>query len=71
MKQGDSVHIKLTTRDVPHSLMIKEYELNIKTSPDLPGEATFVADKVGRFEWKCKTPCGSNHNEMRGTFIVE
>ena len=71
VKQGDKVRITLSTRDVSHSLSIKDYEINIPAAPNTPGVKEFVANKVGTFIWRCRTPCGISHQEMIGKLIVD
>lgn len=70
VKKGDTVTLKLSTRDVPHSLAITDYNVNVQAYPDAPGEQTFTADKAGEFTWRCKTPCGAGHTGMTGKLMV-
>ena len=71
VKQGDHVKIRLSTRDVGHSLNIREYGINIPAQPGIPGVKEFIADKKGTFTWHCRIPCGHSHGSMSGTFVVE
>jgi heme/copper-type cytochrome/quinol oxidase subunit 2 len=71
VKVGDKVHIHLTTRDVSHSFSIRDLKVSISTSPGVPGDGEFVADKTGTFRWHCGIPCGSGHKIMSGQLIVE
>lgn len=70
VKKGDTITIKLSTKDVPHSLAIADYNVNVQAYPDAPGEQTFIVDKAGEFSWRCKIPCGSEHTGMKGKLIV-
>ena len=72
VKKGEKVKITVTSKDVTHSLLIPE--LNVNSGPvakDQSGAVEFVADKSGTFEFRCATVCGVGHKDMKGTLIVE
>lgn len=71
VKEGDRVIIHLATRDVPHSLNIREFQINIPATPQKNGTGEFVASKKGTFQWNCRIPCGFGHSDMHGLLIVE
>jgi cytochrome c oxidase subunit 2 len=56
--------------DVTHGLYLDGYGINIKARPGLIGKATFVADKPGRFSFRCSETCGEFHPYMIGFLEV-
>lgn len=71
VKKGDTVRIVFTNQDGFHDWVIDEF--NAKTNKIGAGKTetiTFVADKVGTFEYYCSV--GSHRaNGMKGSLIVE
>lgn len=72
VKQGDTVRLKITSKDVLHGIVIPELGID---NTDIPvGETKtveFTASKKGRFEFLCSTFCGDRHIDMTGVIIVE
>ncbi len=79
VREGDTVDLAVANPDeFAHQLEISGY--NQKTPVLNPGESarlTFVADKVGVFEYHCSLPydpakkhCTPDHEQMRGYLIV-
>jgi nitrosocyanin len=71
VKKGDTVKITLTNKEGLHDWVLDEF--NAKTKRIKAGETdtvTFVADKVGTFEYYCSV---GNHRAMgmKGNLIVE
>ncbi len=71
VKKGDLVRLKITSADVKHSFMLKDYNLNVPLEPNQTQTIEFVADKAGTFSFRCGVPCGEGHRDMTGIFIVE
>lgn len=67
----DLVRIRLISEDVTHGLFIDGYGLNASAHPGQDGSLTFVADKTGRFSFRCSVTCGEFHPYMIGYLIVE
>ncbi len=65
VKRGDHVKIVIHNKDTTHGIMIPDYGVS-----GIEG-VEFTADKVGTFEFRCPTMCGSGHRDMKGTLIVE
>jgi hypothetical protein len=66
LKKGELVTLRMESLDVTHGLYLDGYEINIKARPGLIGKATFVADKPGRFTFRCSETCGEFHPYMIG-----
>ncbi len=71
VNQGDLVKLTITSTDVAHGISIPDFDINENISPDQITTIEFIADKTGTFTFSCSVYCGSNHNEMEGTLIVE
>lgn len=71
VNQGDKVKIKITSVDVTHSFMLKDFNINTKLEPNQTQVIEFVADKFGVFPFRCGVPCGEGHREMTGTLVVK
>jgi uncharacterized cupredoxin-like copper-binding protein len=79
VREGDTVELAIANPDdFAHQFELPAF--NIKTKILNPGESdrvTFVADRVGVFEYRCSLPydpgkkhCTPDHDEMRGYLIV-
>ena len=72
VKKGEKVKITVASKDVTHSLLIPEFNVNSgPVAKDQSGAVEFTADKAGAFEFRCATVCGVDHKDMKGTLIVE
>ncbi|MDP7491918.1 MAG: cupredoxin domain-containing protein [Candidatus Undinarchaeales archaeon] len=71
VNEGDVVTIRLTSEDVHHGLFLDGYEVQTKAHPGQDGVITFVADKPGRFTFRCSVTCGEFHPYMVGHLYVE
>lgn len=68
---GDTVHVTLTSVDIPHGFRVVRHDVEIVAMPNQPAEATFVVNSESRlYEWYCTTFCGRNHGRMNGSLIV-
>ena len=86
VNRGDRVHIRLVAEDVTHGFYVEGYDLEAKARPHNPtfwlrrpsgGEAyeeveeiSFVADRTGKFRYRCSITCGYMHPFMQGELIV-
>ncbi|MAG14223.1 MAG: hypothetical protein CMN78_06475 [Spirochaetales bacterium] len=68
--RGDKVTIRLISEDVTHGLFIDGHGVEIKASPGEDGSIFFVADKAGRFNFRCSITCGEFHPFMVGYLVV-
>ena len=70
VQKGELITIRLESLDVTHGLYMDGYGIDIKARPGLIGKATFVADKPGRFTFRCSETCGEFHPYMVGFMEV-
>lgn len=70
VNQGDTVVITLTASDVVHGLYLDGYGLETRVEPGQSQTLQFVADKPGKFRYRCSVSCGTLHPFMIGELIV-
>jgi DMSO reductase family type II enzyme heme b subunit len=70
VRKGERVTIRMESLDVTHGLYLDGYGIDIKARPGLIGKATFVANKPGRFSFRCSETCGEFHPYMIGFLEV-
>jgi len=90
VNKGDTVVLKLSSRDVSHGFLLDGYPLDLivrkgvvfRKFPRLEGEgnpltewhrvskARFVADRGGKYIFRCTQTCGNLHPFMTGELIV-
>lgn len=71
VNKGDVVRIRLLSEDVRHGFFLDGYNKRTTTYPGQEGSLKFVADKAGRFIFRCSVTCGEFHPYMVGYFVVE
>jgi nitrous-oxide reductase len=75
VKEGDRVHIHLTSleqaHDATHGFTIDSYNLHASLEPGKHVDFEFVADAPGVFPMYCTEFCSALHLEMAGYFLVE
>lgn len=71
VQKGETVQIRLISEDVRHGLYLDGYELQTTASPGQEGTLKFVADKTGRYSFRCAVTCGEFHPYMIGYLVVE
>ena len=71
VQRGDTVTLHLESLDAEHGLFIDGYDVNIQAEPGKSAEITFVADKEGKFKFRCSVTCGALHPFMIGELNVE
>ncbi len=86
INRGDTIHLKLSSKDVIHGFYLEGYDIDATITPqqravrvkhplsNRPAEEvetiTFVADRRGKFRYRCSHTCGSMHPFMTGEMIV-
>jgi len=71
VQSGDQVTLHFESLDAVHSLFIDGYDVNIQTEPGKSMDVTFIADKEGKFKFRCPVSCGTLHPFMIGELNVE
>lgn len=86
VSQGDRVTLRFASADVVHGFLLEGYGIDVTIHPlrrevevtgpadDEPRtaqEVTFVADRPGKFRYRCSRTCGAMHPFMVGELIVE
>lgn len=70
VNRGDRVILRLISEDVQHGLYIDGYDLNVTAYPGSDGRVSFVADRTGKFTFRCSVTCGMHHPYMVGYLKV-
>ncbi|MEW6202873.1 MAG: cupredoxin domain-containing protein [bacterium] len=70
ISKGDTVHIRLISEDVHHGFFLDGYNIRTSAHPGQDGSLTFVANKTGRFSFRCSVTCGEFHPYMVGYLVV-
>lgn len=70
VKRGDEVTIRLVSTDVTHGLYLDGYGVDARAHPGQEGTVSFVADRAGRFSFRCSVTCGEFHPFMVGYLVV-
>lgn len=86
VNRGDRVRIRLMAEDVTHGFYLEGYDLDAKVRPQDPSfwlrhpsrhedyqetqEISFVANRAGKFHYRCSVTCGYMHPFMQGELIV-
>jgi cytochrome c oxidase subunit 2 len=70
VKKGVPVTIVLTSKDVPHGVKFKDFNVVLDVKKGETKEITFTPDKTGTFVGQCSVFCGSGHGAMKFTLHV-
>lgn len=65
VREGESVKITVRNKDTTHGISVPAFSARGAESIE------FVASKKGNYPFYCATYCGSGHQDMQGTLIVE
>jgi heme/copper-type cytochrome/quinol oxidase subunit 2 len=71
IKQGDRVKLLVTSRDVPHCVVIKEFKVHVPVEKGTKGVVEFIADHTGEFTITCSLGCRNRHAGSTARLIVE
>lgn len=69
--QGTLLRIEVQNVDSTHRFDLKGYGLKIPLPQDETTVIEFLADKAGKFKWKCGRPCGNGCPKMTGELVVD
>jgi heme/copper-type cytochrome/quinol oxidase subunit 2 len=86
VNRGDRLRIRLVAKDVTHGFYVEGYDVDAKMRPENPTfwlrhpssgeeykeaeEISFVANRAGKFRYRCSITCGYMHPFMQGELIV-
>lgn len=86
VNRGDTVRLRLISQDVVHGFYLEGYDLDVAIFPMRPAvevrrpsrpgkrevirEVVFVADREGKFRYRCSHTCGFMHPFMLGELVV-
>lgn len=70
INQGDRVIINFTASDVVHGFYLDGYGIQERVEPGVTKQIEFVAERTGKFRYRCSVSCGSLHPFMIGELVV-
>lgn len=68
--KGDRVIINFTASDVVHGFYLDGYGIQERVAPGVTKQIEFVAERTGKFRYRCSVSCGSLHPFMIGELVV-
>lgn len=68
--KGDRVVIKFRATDVSHGMYVDGYGVEVSANPGRTQTLEFVADRAGKYQFRCSQTCGSLHPFMIGWLVV-
>ena len=71
VNRGDTVVLTVESEDVVHGLYVDGYGVNAQAEPGQSAQVRFVADRPGKFKFRCSISCGNLHPFMIGELVVE
>ncbi len=71
IKQGQPVVLVLTSEDRIHGFKMPDFGIRAEIVPGQDTRVSLQPDKAGSFYFLCDVFCGSGHEEMEGTLVVE
>jgi cytochrome c oxidase subunit II len=70
LKKGVPVVLELTSSDSMHGFNCPGLGIRSDIEPNKVNRLEFVPDNVGSFPFHCDNFCGSGHDRMTGTIVV-
>ena len=71
VNKGDTVRLWLESTDVSHGIYVDTYDVNAHAAPGQKDVVVeFVADRAGKFRFRCSETCGPLHPFMIGQIEV-
>ncbi|MDP2949699.1 MAG: cupredoxin domain-containing protein, partial [Chloroflexota bacterium] len=68
--RGERVQFVLKSMDVTHGLALEGYGVDLAAIPGQEARSEFVADREGKFRFRCTQTCGKLHPLMSGELVV-
>jgi heme/copper-type cytochrome/quinol oxidase subunit 2 len=70
VNRGDRVILNLQATDVVHGFYLDGHGVDVRVEPGLAQQIEFVAERAGKFRYRCSVACGSLHPFMIGELVV-
>ena len=70
VEKGVPVILEITSLDRDHGFKIPELGIRADVKPGETTRVRIVADRTGRFEFRCDVFCGDGHEDMAGELVV-
>ena len=71
VKQGENVVLDVSTKDVEHGFEVEDMGIDEPIQPGKPVQIPLDTSKKGEFRVACSIVCGSGHEDMTATIVVE
>lgn len=68
--RGDRVLLTLQATDVVHGFYLDGYRIETRVEPGISQQVEFVADRAGKYRYRCSVSCGTLHPFMIGELVV-
>ena len=70
VNRGDRVLLTLQAADVVHGFYLDGYGIQARVEPGISQQVEFVADRAGKYRYRCSVSCGTLHPFMIGELVV-
>lgn len=70
VNRGDRVLLTLQAADVVHGFYLDGYSIEARVEPGISQQVEFVADRAGKYRYRCSVSCGTLHPFMIGELVV-
>jgi heme/copper-type cytochrome/quinol oxidase subunit 2 len=67
VNQGDRVTLAIQATDVVHGVYLDDYDVDVRVEPGVSQKVEFIADRAGKFRYRCSVACGTLHPFMIGS----
>ncbi len=71
LARGTTVDFELTSNDVHHGFNLPDFGVRSDVVPGRTSTVRVILDKAGTFAFHCDYYCGSGHEGMSGTIVVQ
>lgn len=70
VNRGDRVRLVVRAADVVHGFLVDGHGPEVRVEPGISQHMEFVAERTGKFRYRCSVTCGTLHPFMTGDLIV-
>ena len=70
VNRGDRVRLVVRAVDVVHGFLVDGHGSEVRVEPGISQHVEFVAERTGKFRYRCSVTCGTLHPFMTGDLIV-